>query len=226
VLLALDTATRNSGIALFDGQLLAELNWTSQDGQTAELLPRLAQLLAWHGLAPGDIEVVAVSIGPGSFTGLRVALSAAKGLALVNHLSLVGVPTLDAVALPFLGYAAPVCALVQAGRGRVYWAQYASEEGSLCSVETALLAWRGWRSAYRRDDVGGLARAVAGQTLFGGELTPATRQAIHSELGDKALFAPTAQRQAATVAELGWQRWRAGERDDIASLAPIYLHQP
>ena len=104
MLLALDTATRHSGIALFDGQqLVAELTWHSTDAQTVELMPRLAQLLSWHGLEPKALSAIAVSLGPGSYTGLRVAVSAAKGLALANDLPLLGIPTLDATAFPHLG---------------------------------------------------------------------------------------------------------------------------
>ena len=122
MLLSLDTATRQSGIALYDGQqLVAELNWHSVDAQTTELLPRLEQVLAWAKVRPADLSAIAVSLGPGSFTGVRVALSLAKGMALAHGLPLLGVPTLDAAAYPYLGDSLPVCAVVQAGRGRVLW---------------------------------------------------------------------------------------------------------
>ncbi len=112
MLLALDTATRQSGIALLEaGGLLAEMNWTSQTGQTTELLPRLSQLLEWQNRSLADVEVIAVGLGPGSFTGLRVALSAAKGIALANEVPLVGVPTLDATAWPFIDNETGVCAV-------------------------------------------------------------------------------------------------------------------
>jgi tRNA threonylcarbamoyladenosine biosynthesis protein TsaB len=101
MLLSLDTATRHSGIALFDGrQLIAELTWLSTDAQTVELMPRVAQLLDWHSLTPADLTALAVSLGPGSYTGLRVAVSAAKGMALAYGLPLLGIPTLDATAFP------------------------------------------------------------------------------------------------------------------------------
>jgi tRNA threonylcarbamoyladenosine biosynthesis protein TsaB len=125
MLLSLDTATRHSGIALYDGQqIVAELNWHSVDAQTTELLPRLEQVMAWSGVQPAGLAALAVSIGPGSFTGLRVALSLAKGMALAHGLPLIGVPTLDATAYPHLGCGEPVCAVVQAGRGRVLWSVY------------------------------------------------------------------------------------------------------
>ncbi len=83
MLLSLDTATRHAGLALYDGQqIVAELNWHSVDAQTTELLPRLEQIMAWADAQPADLAAIAVSLGPGSFTGLRVAISLAKGMAL------------------------------------------------------------------------------------------------------------------------------------------------
>jgi tRNA threonylcarbamoyladenosine biosynthesis protein TsaB len=228
MLLALDTATRHSGIALFDGQqVLAELNWYSTDGQTTELLPRLSQLLAWQDLAPAALRAVAVSLGPGSFTGLRVALSAAKGMALAHGLDLVGVPTLDATAYPYLGLQRPVCAVVAAGRGRVYWAAYrATPAPGLVAVQAG--EGTGWRGEYRHSDLAGLAASLEEPTMVAGELAPAMRGELATRLGGHALLAPPAscQLRAAAVAGIGWARWRAGEVDDLAALSPIYLREP
>ncbi len=229
MLLALDTATRHSGLALLDGQtLVAELNWTSHDSQTVELLPRLSQILAWHNLSPGDVQAVAVSLGPGSFTGLRVALSIAKGMAVAHGLPLLGVPTLDASVLPFVGANRPVCALAPAGRGRVYWATYAATSDERRPVPVLFGAWQGWRSDYLLGDVQALADALTEPTLLVGEIPPAMTDAITTALaGRVALNAPVAStRRAAAIAELGWLRWRAGDLDDPASLAPIYLQEP
>lgn len=229
MLLALDTATRLSGIALLDGQtLLAELNWTSQDSQTVELLPRLSQLLAWHGVAPSQLQAIAVSLGPGSFTGLRVALSAAKGMALAHGLPLIGVPTLDAAALPLVAAGQPVCALLPAGRGRVYWARYAAVPSDDLAAPVILGGWRGWRTAYRLNNAGELASAVQQPVVLAGELPPPLLEALGPLLAGQGVVAPpvAATRRAAAVGELGWQRWQAGQLADPASLAPIYLQEP
>lgn len=229
MLLALDTATRHSGLALLDGPtLLAELNWTSHDSQTVELLPRLSQILAWHDLSPGDVEAIAVSLGPGSFTGLRVALSLAKGMAVARGLPLLGVPTLDASALPFVGADWPVCALAPAGRGRVYWANYAATPDARRPVPVHLGAWQGWRSDYLLGDVQALAGALTEPTRLVGEIPPAMANSIATALaGRVVLNAPVAStRRAAAIGALGWLRWRAGDWDDPASLAPLYLQEP
>lgn len=235
MLLALDTATRNSGLALFDGrQLVAELNWRSDDGQTTELMPRLAQLLAWHRLEPAALRVLAVSLGPGSFTGLRVAVSAAKGMALAHGLPLIGVPTLDATALPFVPRIEPVCAVVQAGRGRICWAIYAAQSEPVAALAAGdplpvqLGGWAGWRTPYHLSDIAALAAKVQVPTLFAGELSEPSADELATMLAERAIVASpgAAPRRAAALAYLGWARWQAGDVDDAASLSPIYLREP
>ncbi|MCS6845427.1 MAG: tRNA (adenosine(37)-N6)-threonylcarbamoyltransferase complex dimerization subunit type 1 TsaB [Caldilineales bacterium] len=230
-LLALDTATRYTGLALLaEGDLLAELNWRSHDSQTTELTPRLSQLLAWHGLAPADVAAIAVSLGPGSFTGVRIALSVAKGIAVAQGTPLVGVSTLDATAYPFLRAAGSVAAVVQAGRGRVCWALYADRPPEPPAPEVGwaplrLGGWQGWRTAFHLSDPQGLAQQVTRPTLFVGELTPAL---VETWVGPQALMseAVASGRRAAVLGYLGWLRWQAGDVDDPASLSPIYLREP
>lgn len=229
MLLALDTATRQSGLALLDNQtLVAELNWTSNDSQTVEMLPRLSQLLTWHGLSPSDVQAVAVSLGPGSFTGLRVAISIAKGMAVAHELPLLGVPTLDATALPFVTSPGQVCAVVPAGRGRVYWATYGATPDDQRTVPVGFGAWQGWRSEYHLGELQAMAGALREPTCLVGEIPPALHEAIKTPLVSRPdLRVPEAAgRRAAAVAALGWLRWRAGDLDDPASLAPIYLQEP
>ena len=86
MLLAIDTSTKQAGIALYDGArgLIAEYNWHSANRHTEELMPAVAQMLAQASVKPSGLRAVAVALGPGSFTGLRVGLAAAKGLALAQ----------------------------------------------------------------------------------------------------------------------------------------------
>jgi len=221
MLLALDTASRTASIALHDGQrLLSENTWHSARQHTVELMPRVVAMLAQADSAPQELTAVAVASGPGSFTGLRVALSVAKGLALAGGLALLGVPTLDVVAFPHRWQSLPVCAVVQAGRGRACWALYGWQGD----------AW-GTTSDYRISSVGSLVNAIAGnewETLFVGEISPSTIDVLRKGLGTQARLASPAAtlRRAGYLAELAWERYRRGEQDDPASLAPIYLHEP
>jgi tRNA threonylcarbamoyladenosine biosynthesis protein TsaB len=128
MLLALDTSTRFAGIALYEpGQgIISEANWHAGAQHTVALLPRVSQMMQEQGAAVADLRAIAVALGPGSFTGLRVGLAAAKGLALAIGVLLIGIPTLDVTAYPHRLQSLPVIAIVQAGRGRVCWARYGS----------------------------------------------------------------------------------------------------
>jgi tRNA threonylcarbamoyladenosine biosynthesis protein TsaB len=124
-LLALETATLAGGAALLeDGRLVGEsrLNIAlTHSERLMSVVDRLLQDCAWEAR---DLDALAVSVGPGSFTGLRVGAATAKGLALALEIEVAPVPTLDALAatLPFAD--APVCPLIDARRGEVYCSLY------------------------------------------------------------------------------------------------------
>lgn len=218
VILAIDTATKYAGVALADADaILSEENWLSHNNHTVELMPAIVKALSRTRLSFSDLCGLAVAIGPGSFTGLRVGLSVAKGIALVIRKPILGIGTLD-----ILGYACaregtPTCALVHAGRGRLCAAYYRREGAT-------------WERLgdYRLLSPEALAAGVDGPTLFCGELTRALKQFLREKLGELALFASPADsvRRAACLAELGWQRLERGERDNLVTLSPIYLHEP
>jgi len=119
VILAFDGAATDVSVALAtrDGSLVDEVAWTSAQRQSAEMLPRAASLLRGSGVAWKDLAAVAVGTGPGSFTGLRVAMALAKGLALGLDRPIVGVPSLAAwlVADP-----EAVAAIARAGAREAY----------------------------------------------------------------------------------------------------------
>lgn len=98
MIIAIDGASTDLSIALAapDGTLLAEEGWSSAQRQSAELLPRLLALLEREGRSSRDASAIAIGTGPGSFTGLRVAMALAKGLAVGLRLPIVGVPSLAA----------------------------------------------------------------------------------------------------------------------------------
>lgn len=98
MIIAIESASADPSVALAsaDGSLLASDAWSGDSRQGSQLLPRLLELLARHGAALRDLGAVAVGVGPGSFTGLRVGMSVAKGLALARSVPIVGVPSLAA----------------------------------------------------------------------------------------------------------------------------------
>ncbi len=220
--LAIDTATDWAGIALYDpeaARVAYEVTWWARRRHTATVLPRIHEALQDQGLAPRDLQGVAVALGPGSYTGLRVGLSLAKGIAVALDIPLVGVPTLDVVAYPYRHLPQSICAVIQAGRTRVCWAVYPAGDT------------RSPANGYHLDDVPTLAevlRAREEPVFICGELTPAMEHALHTALGERARLASSADglRRPAFLAELGHRTWQAGRRDDPATLTPIYLRHP
>jgi tRNA threonylcarbamoyladenosine biosynthesis protein TsaB len=217
MLVAIDTSTDYASLALHDGFCVqAEYTWRSARRHTVELVPRLAAALEQLGLGTKHLSGVAVARGPGSFTGLRVGMSVAKGLALAQGLPLIGVPTLDILAAAQGRSRRPLCAVLQAGRGRISIAIYRWHGGEWQAREEARLAT--WRS---------LAEEITSPTLFCGEIDPVGADAL-AALGELAIVLPPAARlrRAGFLAELAWRRLNAGESDDPTTLTPIYLQYP
>ncbi len=217
MLIAIDTATDRASLALHDGfRLRVEHTWEAPRRHTVELTPRLADAMQQLGLRYDKLSGVAVTTGPGSFTGLRVGVSVAKGLAVAQRLPLVGVPTLDVVAAGQGRDRRQLAAVVQAGRGRISVAMYRWQFG----------AWRGQEEP-RLTTWASLVEEIAEPTLFCGEVGEAGARLI-SDLGDRAVLLPPPWRlrRAGFLAELAWQRLTQGDTDDPASLTPIYLKCP
>lgn len=130
MLLALDVASSTCTVALFDpasDTMLAEQVWRSRRRQTEETLPAVAEAVARAGVELDNVRFLAVTTGPGSFTGVRIGISVVKGIALglPQPPQLIGLPVLSVTAARFVPLAAPgavVWPLLQAGRGRFNWA--------------------------------------------------------------------------------------------------------
>ncbi len=218
LLLAIDTATRAASLALHDGaRVRVELSWESPDHHTVELAPRIAAMLAQLQVTVNELAGIAVSLGPGSFTGLRVGLAAAKGLAISRGLKLIGVPTLDIVAYAMRGTRLPLVAVLSAGRGRLCAARYRLGDGSYDPDGPAWLT--------TAQELGADWNEV---TYVCGELAAEERHALQTRLGARVeLAAPAASlRRAGYLAEMGWTRLHVGQTDDPATLIPIYLQTP
>jgi len=215
MLLAIDTSTRVVGVALYDGvQVISERIWLSQDYHSVELAPAIQDVLARSNVRVAQLEGVAVALGPGSFTGLRIGLALAKGMALASHISLVGVPSLDvlAVAQPLMEL--PMAAVLRAGRDRLAVGWYRVKSNA-------------WKPDGLLELLGGeaLAERIQQPTLVCGELSGEDRQALRRRRKDVILASPARSlRRPSFLAELAWRRLSAGKVDDPVTLAPIYLH--
>lgn len=123
--LAVETSTLAGGVAVLDGDhVLGEYVLDVRATHSERLMPAIDRLLKDAGWAPADLEGLAVAVGPGSFTGLRIGLSAVKGLAIALGIPIAAVPTLDAVAASLPYATLPVCPVLDARKGEVYCCLY------------------------------------------------------------------------------------------------------
>ena len=215
MLLAIDTATRYASLALHDGGCVrAEITWEMSDRHTVEVMSRIAGLLEQLGATAHDLVGLAVSIGPGSFTGLRVGLAIAKGLALANAIPIAGIPTLDVIARAQVVTSGGLVAALQAGRGKLVTMRYRRVRGEWRSHGEATLT-----------TVERIGAEWDAPTWLCGELDAAARESIRARLGARVRLVDPARslRRAGFLAELGWQRLRAGDADDVDTLKPIYI---
>ena len=214
MLLALDTSTRYASVALADeDRVVASRTWHSAINHTAELMPAVAQILEGRGLTPGELDGVAVALGPGGFSALRVGVSAAKGLALVAKIPLAGVGTLDLEAHQYLKSGVTVCALLEAGRQECATAIFGPDgirqrEDRVCTIDELL-------------------SEISGPAIFCGEGVTPWREQIAVALGAKAhIVGPVPAARVWALAVIGRERLAAGEFGDIAALQHEYLRMP
>lgn len=206
--LAVETSTLAGGVALLDGdRLVGEYVLDISATHSERLMPAIDRVVADAGWRPAAIEGLAVAIGPGSFTGLRIGLAAVKGLALALGIPVAGVPTLDAMAesLPFADL--PVCPVLDARKGEVYCSLYRWD---------ARRMRREWDYlAIPPDD---LAARLTEPVILIGDGAHAVRSA-YARLAPPSRPGPS----PATVGVLGHGRLVAGETVAVAALLPIYL---
>lgn len=217
--LAIDTATDDASVAVCDASsLLAERRWTSVRRQTVGLAPNVRDALAFAGVALSDLVAIAVAIGPGSYTGLRVGLAFAKGLSLVDGTLIIGVPTLDGLARsltrPHTDRDDVLIAVLRAGRGRLIGMHYAADA---------------MPAGDRRREIEGLsalpleriAAAAPPGAWFAGELDHTERDWLTAR-GFHAVDPEHGRRRAQWLAEHAREHLEAGDLGDAAALAPIY----
>jgi tRNA threonylcarbamoyladenosine biosynthesis protein TsaB len=136
LLLAVETATRRQSVALLDGETsLARADEDAEGSHAKKLLPAIDRVLAGRRVSLQDLGGLAVSIGPGSFTGLRVGLATMLAFRTVTGLPLAAVPTLEAMAWNVRGAGQPVCPMIKGRAGELYWALFRWQGGVLERLE-------------------------------------------------------------------------------------------
>jgi len=218
MILAIDTATQFAGLALYNSNgVYAEESWFAGRNHTIELMPRIDRMLKLADLTVPKLTAIAVSLGPGSFTGLRIGLAAAKGMALPHKLPVIGVPTLEFVAYPLKDSKLPVWAIAQAGRGRILAACYGVKERN----------WQLLTEPYLTT-VESLAQQIDTPAVCIGEIDQDTANLLQKETRHRAqIVSPAARiRRAGYLAEIAAERLAANDQDDPDALVPIYVSSP
>ena len=215
-ILAIDTSTAFASVCLFARGVVSEATWRTGKNHTVQVAARIDELLRETGLAPADLTGIAVAIGPGSFSGVRVGVSLAKAIAHALGAPLVGIPTLEVAAREFAWFPGSIRPLIDGGRGQVATALYTGGSGEVSLAEDAHLS-----------DLSNLL-PVHVPTLFCGEVTPDWEVALRDFGGLMAHVAPLAgrSRRSGFLAEAALRRLERGQVDDPLSLQPVYLRRP
>jgi tRNA threonylcarbamoyladenosine biosynthesis protein TsaB len=202
------------GIALYqDAQILYEKVWKTRRRHTVELSPAIQSALQECSLQVSDMEAVAVALGPGSFTSLRIGLAVAKGLSLTLHIPVIGIPTLDIMAACQPLADKPLIAVLKAGRNRLAACDYSASE-------------EGWKSEGEIYAVSAqeLETKIQTATIICGEINAQDRQILERKWRNAVVADPSANvRRPSKLAVMAADRLEKGESDDVVSLAPIYL---
>jgi len=215
-ILAIDTSTRVGSIALVEGPLLKAQNILDiRATHNQRLLPGIERILTDAGWSLDDLDGFAVSLGPGSFTGLRIGLSIVKGLAWATGKPLVGVPTLDGLAanVSFVPYM--ICPILDARKGEIYAALYRQGDEGIPERLTSYMA-------IKPEEMLAL---ISETTVIIGDGLLSHGDYLKRELGNRLVLAPPhlSVIHASSVAWLGWHRLRSGEFEDVSSCTPLYV---
>jgi tRNA threonylcarbamoyladenosine biosynthesis protein TsaB len=221
-LLAIECATPTHSVALVQGErVLAEESYVAEGTRGGRLLPALDAVLRRAGVPADALEAIAVSIGPGSFTGVRVGVATAKGLALGTEAALVGVSTLRALAEGYCISEGVVCGLLDAGQGELYASLFSRSNGNLQRLREdavlrpeSLVEWLGkWKGMPYLIGNGAARYRGRLEELFSGGV----------QITEAGLVAVPA---AAVVARIGLRQLRRRSTGERPDLVPVYLRRP
>ncbi len=212
MLLAVDTSSFQTGLALYDGaRVVVEVVWPAPRRHTMDLAPMVQRALQWARIERP--QALGVAVGPGAFSGLRAGMALVKGLALAWNIPLVGVFTLDIVAAALTPEpGVPLITAVPIGRRRLAVAWYRTRG-------------KQWRAESRPELLTAeeLSRRVQEPSRVCGEFSAEERDLLaanpHILVGSPA----QCTRRPGLLAELAWRAWQRGHVDDPATLVPFYV---
>lgn len=209
--LQIDTSTRYACVGLSrEGRTLVEIAWRSERNHSVELVPAINRALDQADAKIGELTAVFVASGPGGFSALRVGMSTAKAIAHTSEIPLVTVGTLEIELHPFRDLPNPVCAIVSAGRTRLYVGVLnPGQEDAEIGLQ----------------DLDSFLQRLSTDTFYCGEAVADLESDIASRLGGGAMLsrARPPSRHSSTLAHLGYEKLRSGCTSDAAIVSPMYL---
>lgn len=219
-ILSIDTSASVATAAITDGEkLVCEFIINTKLTHSQTLMPIIDSVLKKSEIGLEGIDLIAVANGPGSFTGLRIGVSSAKGLAHAKNIPMVGISTLTSMAynLPYCEYL--ISPIMDARREQVYNALYKWENGKLKEIEKP--------RALGIDELLEELKNTGENVVFLGDGVPVHLEIIKKTLGDKAFFSPSSAnaQRASSLAPIAEKLFDEGKAIDCYGLEPIYLRK-
>ena len=217
--LGIESSSLVASVAIVEDEtIMAEYTVNFKKTHSQTLLPMIDEMVKLLEIDLSTVDAIAVSGGPGSFTGLRIGSATAKGLGLALHKPLIHVPTLDATAYNLYGTEALICPIMDARRNQVYTGIYRFRE----SFEIVH-----GQDAMDIDELIGILNSMGEPVIFFGDGVPVFRSRIEETLTVKALFAPTHvnRQRASAVAALGAVYFKEGKTETAMEHKPDYLRK-
>ncbi len=215
MILGIDTTTLACCVALFDERLVAERSLYIRQAHSVKIMTMIGDVMRDAGARPEDITAVAVSAGPGSFTGLRIGMATAKGLAFGWGRPVVPVPTLDALARTAVPWPGVICPILEARKGEVYAALYLGTDGSAILPPRCLAV----------ESLPSVPANTNDSVLFLGDAAGVCAGILDAALGPRAVIAPEERRlpRAWSVCAIGSEMLRAQCGVSPLQARPTYL---
>ncbi len=220
IILSIDSSTPVAGIAVSNGKnLLGEVMINTQNTHSEKLMPMVAQLLRDLQMSVQQIEAVAVTCGPGSFTGLRIGMATAKGIVQGGNKKLIAIPTLDTLAQNLNHYPGIICPIMNAQKKQVYTAIYKSGESGMERLSDY--------QAIEADKLAEQLLELGEPVWFTGDGVDAFAEVFRTKLGKNCRLADgnTVLPRAGALAMLAAERAEQGQFDDLYQAELIYIRK-
>ncbi len=219
-ILCVDTSGAVASAAVLDeNNVLCEYSINHKKTHSQKLMPMMDQLLKNLELKPDDIDIYSAAIGPGSFTGLRIGVSAVKGIAQALNKPVIGVPTLEGLAFNVYGTGRLICPVIDARNNFVYSAVYSYEEGT-SNLKTHVDC-----QAFHINQLLDMIVEKKQNIIFLGDAVNKFKDIIKQKLGSQASFAAGHMllQRAGSVGMAAYSRYLSGQTESYIDILPMYV---